>query len=124
MDLISLFQQLVGERAAYPLIAIILTIAIQLARKSPYTAPMLAKIPDGWRFLVPMVSGGVLGFVHGYQAGYSLVGALVETVAGICGVSLISMGMAATLKESPIPWDGGAGGKPVPKPPQEPGTVA
>lgn len=123
MDLISLFQQLVGERAAYPLIAIILTIVMQLARKSPYTKPALAKIPDGWRFLVPMITGGALGFIHGYQAGYELVGTLVETVAGIFGVSLISMGMAATLKESPIPWDGGAGGKPKPDPQEDAGTA-
>lgn len=124
MDLISLFQQLVGERAAYPLIAIILTMVIQLARKSPFTKPAMDKIPEGWRFLVPMITGGVMGFVHGYEAGYTVIGALVETFAGIFGVSLISMGFAATLKESPIPWDGGAGGKPKTPPKQDPGTVA
>lgn len=118
MDPILQFQQLVGARAAYPLVAVILTLVIQIAKLSPYTAKLLARIPDGWRFLVPMLAGGVMGFVHGYQAGYTVVGALTEMVLGLFGVSFASMGIAAALKESPLPWGGtGAGGKPLPPKP-------
>lgn len=112
MDVLTLFQQLVGERAAYPLIAIILTLAIALAKKSPYTSAGYKKIPEGWRWLVPVIAGAAMGFVKAYEAGYTWVGALMETGAGIFGVSFISMGINAGLKDSPLPWGGGPGGKP------------
>lgn len=115
LDPILEFQRLVGERAAYPLVATLLTFGIQVSKVSPFTKNWYAKIPDGWRWLVPVAAGGAMGFVHGYQQGYSIVGALTETVFGVLGVSATSMGINAALKESPIPWSGGAGGKPVSK---------
>lgn len=111
MDPITQFEQLVGARAAYPLVGTLLTFAIQIGKKSPYTGQWYAKIPDGWRWLVPVLSGAAMGFVHGYQAGYGVVGALVETAFGAMGVGATAMGVAAGLKESKLPWDGGAGGK-------------
>lgn len=114
LDVLSQFQQLVGERAAYPLVATILMLVIALAKRSPYTKIGYAKIPDGWRWVVPVVVGGAMGFVKAFEAGYAWTGALVETFAGICGVSFISMGINAALKESPLPWGGGSGGKPEP----------
>jgi hypothetical protein len=121
IDPILQFQQLVGARAAYPLVAAILTFTIQIAKASPYTKVWLAQIPNGLRFLTPVVAGAAMGFVHGYQTGHTVVGALVETFFGICGVSLTSMGLAAGLKESPIPWGGtGAGGVPLPASDQKP----
>jgi hypothetical protein len=118
MDPITSFQELVGARAAYPLVAAILTFAIFLGKNSPYTKVAYAKIPEGWRWLLPVVAGGAMGFVKGYNAGYTWVGAFVETVFGITGVSATAMGLNAALKDSPIPWDGkGAGGKPLPPKP-------
>ena len=110
VDPITQFQQLVGERAAYPLVAALLTFALQIAKKSPYTKTLYEKTPVGWRWLTPVIAGGAMGFVHGYQAGHTVTGALLETVFGIFGVSFTAMGLAAGLKESPIPWSGGAGG--------------
>lgn len=114
MDPIAQFQQLVGERAAYPIVATLLTFALQLGKLSPYTKAMYDKVPVGWRWLTPVVIGAAMGFVHGFQAGYTVVGALTEAVFGVFGVSLTSMGLAATLRESPLPWSGGAGGEPKP----------
>ena len=111
LDPIREFQNMVGQRAAYPLIATLLTFAIKIGKVSPVTKVWYAKIPDGWRFMVPVVAGGAMGFAHGYQQGYTVVGALVEMVFGIFGVSATAMGLNSFLKESVIPWEGGAGGK-------------
>lgn len=111
LDPILEFQRLVGERAAYPIIATLLTFAIKIGKVSPITKTWYAKIPDGWRFLVPVVAGGAMGFAHGYQQGYKITGALLEMVFGIFGVSATAAGLNAFLKESLIPWEGGAGGK-------------
>jgi len=110
MDPIAQFQQLVGARAAYPIVAALLTFALQVAKVSPYTKVLYAKTPVGWRWLTPVLAGAAMGFVHGYQTGHTLVGALLEMVFGMFGVGATSMGIAAGLRESPIPWSGGAGG--------------
>lgn len=130
LDVIRQIQDLVGARAAYPLIAMLLTLVVQLARKSGKTAVWWKKIPNGWRWLVPGFAGAVMGFIHGWQGNLPLQGALisaaVEMAYGLFGVSVASMGFAAMLKESPIPWDGGSGGvpkaeaKPEPKPDEPP----
>jgi len=115
LDVIRQLQDLVGVRAAYPLIAMLLTCVVQLARKSPKTADWWKKVPDGWRWLIPVAAGAAMGFVHGYQGHLPLGGALlsagIEALYGIFGVSMTSMGLAAALRESPVLWDGGVGGK-------------
>src|SRR5262245_28242886 len=116
MDIIQQIQQLVQTRALYPMVALLLTFSMQIARKSRYSGPLLRKIPDGWRWATPVLAGGIVGFVSGYQKGYQLTGALLEALAGLFGVSFTSMGVAAALKESVIPWDGGPGGAPLPAP--------
>ena len=91
--------------------AVLLTFVLQIAKVSPYTKTLYAKTPEGVRWLLPVLSGAAIGFVHGYQAGYGVIGALTEAVMGIFGVSLTSMGVHSALKDSPLPWNGGAGGK-------------
>lgn len=122
LDPILEFQKLVGERAAYPLVAVLLTFVLQIAKVSPYTKTLYAKTPEGVRWLIPMLSGAAVGFVHGYQAGYTIVGALTEAVMGVFGVSLTSMGVHGLLKDSALPWSGGAGGK-KPSDSDPPGTA-
>jgi hypothetical protein len=117
IDIIAQFQGLVGARAAYPIVATLLTFALQIGKLSPYTRVLYAKIPTGWRWVTPVIAGAVMGFVHGYQAGLTLVGSLTEMVFGIFGVSLTAMGLAAGLRESPLPWSGGAGGETKPPAP-------
>ncbi len=110
MDPILQFQQLVGARAAYPLVAALLTFVLQIAKVSPYTKVLYAKTPVGWRWLTPVLTGAAMGFVHGYQAHYTLVGSLTEMVFGMFGVGATAMGINAGLTESPLPWNGSAGG--------------
>jgi len=112
MDPIQQFQLLFGTRAAYPIIAALVTFALQIAKVSPYTKVLYAKVPAGWRWLTPVIAGGAMGFSHGYQQHYTVIGSLLEMVMGMFGVGATAMGIAAGLKESPIPWDGGKAGIP------------
>jgi len=118
-DVAAQIQVLVAGRALYPLVATVLALLIQAIRKSPRTATWWQRVPTGWRWLVPVGMGALVGFVRGYQAELPLSGALIsgagEALAGVFGVSLTSMGLAAALRESPLPWDGGAGGQTPPK---------
>jgi hypothetical protein len=106
-DIISAVQ----ARAWYPAAALILLFATQFLRKSPWTAHIWKKIPEGARWLVPVAGGAVTGFVAAYQAGESLQDALLAALGGILTVSFPAMGANAALTDSPIPWNGGAGGK-------------
>ncbi len=110
MDLIQQFQLLFGTRAAYPIIAMLVTFALQIAKVSPYTKVLYAKTPVGWRWLTPVIAGGAMGFAHGYQQHYTVVGSLLEMAMGMFGVGATAMGINAGLTESPVPWNGGKGG--------------
>ncbi len=110
MDPIQQFQLLIGTRAAYPIIAAIVTFALQIGKVSPYTKVLYAKIPVGWRWLTPVLIGGAMGFSHGYQQHYTVVGSLLEMLMGMFGVGATAMGINAGLTESPVPWNGGKGG--------------
>jgi hypothetical protein len=111
MDPILEFQKLVGSRAAYPVIAAIVTFALQIGKVSPYTKVLYAKTPIGWRWLMPVIVGAAMGFAHGFQMHYTVVGSLVEMVFGMFGVGVTSMGLHAGLLDSPLPWgDTGPGG--------------
>ncbi len=124
-DLLSALQL----RDWYALAALLITIIIQALRKWPALRDRIwARIPDGWRFAVPMLSGAAVAFVAAYSDGQPLSAALAAAVGGALTIGLGSMGAAAALKESPVPWDGRAGGRrpvtaddidtrPTPKPP-------
>jgi hypothetical protein len=104
----------------YALASLVLMLAVQILRKQPHLRDKIwNKIPDGLRFLVPLVGGAVTAYVGAYLAGSGLIDALNAAVGGALTIGLGSMGGAAMLKESPISWDGGAGGKPK-DPPDDP----
>lgn len=96
----------------YALAALILTGTLQVFRKVPLTSGVWKKIPDGYRFLVPLFLGFATAFVGAWQEGQVWQSALLSALGGAIAIGFPSMGVAAALAESPIPWDGGAGGKP------------
>jgi len=99
----------------YALAALLLTFAIQLHRKVPaFGSKLWVLIPDGWRWLPPVAYGAAIGFLAAFDDGKTLVDALKAAGGGALTIGLGSMGFAATLKETKIPWDGGAGGKLTP----------
>lgn len=115
------FDQLVQAlhlRNWYALAAIILTLAVQIFRKAPKSSEWWAKIPDGWRWAIPVLSGAVTGFTQAYAADLSLGAALLAAGGGAIGISIPAMGLNAALTELPVKWNGGAGGLP-PKPKDE-----
>jgi hypothetical protein len=90
----------------------LLTFAVQIVRKQPKLAALLwNRFPDGYRWLPVIASGAIIGFVGAFQAGESLVQSLQAAIGGAFGVGASAMGFAAMLKESPVKWDGGKGGK-------------
>jgi hypothetical protein len=97
----------------YALLAFALMAFTQIVRKHPLTSPWWQKIPDGWRFLPGVIASFAVGFTTAFLAHASFLSALIAGVGGVAGIAVPAMGLAAGLKESPLKWDGGAGGKAV-----------
>lgn len=90
--------------------ALAIMIATQLLNSLPWLrAKIWNKIPTGYRFVVPVTAAALTAFVHGFTAHESLTASIWDAVK----IALSAMGGAAALKESPLPWGGGAGGAPV-----------
>jgi len=95
----------------YAVLAIALQVlVIQGFRKHPVLSTYWEKIPSGLRFLPGAVLSFATGFVAAYSQGLPLMGATITGALAIVGLGLPAAGLAAWLKESPLPWDGGAGG--------------
>jgi hypothetical protein len=101
---------MVDPPAWYALAALILTAVVQVVRKSPVLRDLWRSIPDGWRWLVPVLAGASTGLIHGLESGVPLLQLALYAGAGALGISLPAMGLHALLRESPVPWDGGSGG--------------
>lgn len=100
----------------YAVAALCITVSTQLMRKLPWLSENIwERIPDGYRWVVPVVKGALVGFVAAYAEGKPLTAALFAAVGGAVGLGAPSMGLAAWLKESPIQWDGGKGGRGAPQ---------
>lgn len=103
------------ERNYYVLSVAALMILIQVGKtKLP---EYWEKIPVGFRFLPAVLVAMANGFIHGFAMGETWQLALTDALNAIWQVAIPAMGGAAALKESHLPWDGGAGGvKPLPEP--------
>lgn len=100
----------------YAAVALLLTLAVQVLRKAPVLSDRIwSRIPDGLRWAVPIGAGAVIGFTDAFAKGLGLGDALMAALGGAVAIGFGSMGFAATLRESPIPWDGASGGRPKPQ---------
>lgn len=99
----------------YAVVALALMVVLQVVRKNdvPLLTRLWFKIPDGWRWLAPMLTGMATGFTTAFASGLTFHMALVAMVGGALGIGFPSMGMHAAAKESPLHVDGGAGGRPL-----------
>jgi len=95
----------------YAFAALLLTVVLQVVRKIPATNAVWSKVKDGWKAYLVLFVGAATGFTTAFASGLTLPNALLAAVGGALGISTVSMGLAAALKESHLPWDGGAGGK-------------
>ena len=107
MDLVSTLK----IQGWYAYVAVGLMVLLQVARKSPLSAHHWQKIPEGYRFLPGLLIGFATAFVAAFMRGLPAPEALQAGLGGVLAITAPAMGLAAGLKESPIPWDGGAGGK-------------
>lgn len=92
--------------------AAILTLLIQVLKILPgiaavWNSPKFA----GYRFLVPLALGSATAAIGALSQGLPLAQVLLAAAHGIPEIGAIASGTAAWLKESPMPWSGGAGGK-------------
>lgn len=93
----------------YAVAAIVLMLAIQIARSRELA--LWTHTPNGWRWLWPVGLAGAAAFVHAFALGEALKQAGLDVLNSLWRIALPAMGGAAALKESPLPWDGGSGGK-------------
>lgn len=92
----------------YAAAAIVLMLAIQIARSRELA--LWTKTPVGFRWAWPVGLAMVTAFVHAFVVGEALRQAGIDVLNSLWQIALPAMGGAAALKESPLPWDGGAGG--------------
>lgn len=96
----------------YYLAGVLLSLLVQFVRKNPTLADKLwNRFPDGYRWVPVIFAGAAVAFVGSFANGEPLVKALQAAITGAFGVGFSSMGFAALMKESPVKWDGGKGGK-------------
>jgi len=96
----------------YVFAGLVLTLIIQIVRKTPKLKNVWEKVPEGARFLIPLITGAAGGFTEAFASGATWQDALLQALMGALGIGMTSMGFAAALTDSPVPWDGGAGGRP------------
>lgn len=101
--------------------ALAIMLGTQLLNSLPWLrAKIWLKIPVGYRWSVPVAAASLTAFVHGFEVHESASASIWDAVK----IALSAMGAAAALKESPLPWGGGAGGAPIPLPPKGPQAAA
>lgn len=91
----------------FALAAVTIMILTQVIKTVPWLQQQIwAKIPVGWRYLVPVVLSMAMAFVHGFLTGETWQADLWDVVR----IALGAMGGNAALTESVLPWGGGPGG--------------
>src|SRR5512138_3664395 len=84
----------------YAVAGLVLALAVQVLRKQPHLRDLIwARIPDGLRFLVPLLGGAVTAYVAAYLNGAGLIEALNAAVGGALTIGVGSAGAAAMLRE-------------------------
>ncbi len=94
----------------FAIAALTIMVGIQIFRSPVVAQSVWLKIPQGYRFLPAVLLSAGTAFVHGYLARESFGASMWDALK----IALTAMGGAAALKESPLPWDGLAGGAPAP----------
>ncbi len=110
----NLFTQVL-QHNWYAVAVLVVMLATQYVKV--HQDALWAKIPTGYRFALPALGAMAAAFVHAWVAGEPWKQALLDVGNSLWQIALPAMGGAALLKESPFPWDGGAGGEPKPTPP-------
>lgn len=88
--------------------AILLMLVIQIIRTREMA--LWTRTPVGFRWAWPVGLAMAAAFVHAFVVGEALKQAGLDVLNSLWQIALPAMGGAAALKESPLPWDGGAGG--------------
>lgn len=71
------------------------------------------KIPDGYRWITPLALAAATGFIDSYYAQLPWKQALIRAGYAVLTMGFGAAGAHGLLKESPLPYGGGPGGKPL-----------
>lgn len=104
------FMSALEVRDWYAVAALVLFGLVKVWRSAPVTGKLWAAVPTGWRFLPPLVAAASVGFSDAWQQGLPVSAALMQALGSAIWIGLPAMGLHGALKESPIPYEGGAGG--------------
>lgn len=97
----------IQNRQWYPVAAIGLFYAIALWKKHGQSR-LGPKVPEGWKWVVPVLLAAAIGFTDGFFAGLDWQSAAWRAGYAVLALALPAMGWQGALKESPI---GGPPGK-------------
>lgn len=89
----------IEARAWYPVAGICLWYLLR-AWKLYGSGKILPRVPEGWRWLPPLLVAALTGFVDGYLQGTSLRVALTMAVFGLVSMGLPAMGVQGAAKEA------------------------
>jgi len=76
-----------------------------------FSPSLYYKIPDGYRWIPPLALAALMGFVDGYYAQLPWKQALIRAGYAILAAGFGAAGAHGILKESPLPYGGGPGGR-------------
>jgi xanthine/uracil/vitamin C permease (AzgA family) len=117
-------SEAIGMRDWYAVAAVALGALVYAWRR--FAPALWARVPDGWRWLPPVLIAGAAGFTEAFQRGLGWRDALGAAVSAGFGIGLTAMGGHSLLKESKLPYGRKPDGSPAsrPQPPSEPPRVA
>ena len=82
-------------------VAGLVLVASYALRRLPPTAPLWAKVPDGWRWLVPLVLASLTAFGEALQSGRGWDGALQVGLTAV----LAAIGVHKVASDAPGPYN-------------------
>lgn len=68
------------------------------------------RIPDGWRWLPPVLLAACTGFVDGFASGLPWRQAALRALFAVLTMGVGAMGLHGAAKASPLPYGGGPSG--------------
>jgi len=103
MEELELLVELARKNAWYPM-AGVMTMLVVEAQKRGRLSALWGRVPESYRWLIPLGMAGLAGFAKGYSEGSNLRQAAIEGIITLALSGPLSMGYNAGLSNSAAPW--------------------
>lgn len=95
------FIEALYARDWYVVVALTLYAIIFVGKKNTYLREQVwHRIPEAWRWVVPVLVGAATGFVDAFQLSLPWEQALIRALAGAFFIGASAMGLQSAIKES------------------------